>query len=1030
MGLMKHRHTSKLVVAFLFLASAAPIRSDEISFNRDIRTILSENCYACHGPDAESRKADLRLDLEEAAVASTENPDGVIVRGEPTKSELMTRILTNDPDDIMPPPDSHKKLTAKQKKILQAWIAQGGKWEAHWSFVEATLPGLPDTKSDWARNEIDRFVLRKLNSEGIRPSKEADKRTLIRRATFDLTGLPPTVAEIDSFANDKSVNAYEKLIDRLLNSQAYGENRARYWLDAARYGDTHGLHLDNFREIWPYRDWVISAYNNNLPFDQFTIQQIAGDLLPNATQSQRIATGFNRCNVTTSEGGAIAEEFLVRYAVDRVNTTATVWLGLTAGCSQCHDHKYDPLTMKDYYQLFAYFNNTTQPGMDGNAKESPPVIRVYPSDDVQTKATSLKAELGQIDKELKKLEKESQSEFETWLRDARATADFEKKNLTGALLTTPADSAGESGTVSKTAIDFEKSKPFTVSFRYKAPDKDGRAILLSQTDPKKGDRGWRVVWENWGINLQLIESWPGKTLRSGVTRRVRPGASGHFTISYDGSGSSRGIRLYMNGRYLQSRFINEWVDTLGDDFKTSAPLQIGGPSAESGLAAKSLTEVQLFDRRLSDAEVATLNSWSRFRGILKKPANKRSDKEKAELKPAFLQLVSESYRSALVRRSATATALSRIETRAPYTLVMEEKKDSTPRAHILDRGEYDKQLEEVGIGVPAFLPSLPKNAPPNRLGLAQWLTNPNHPLTARVTVNRIWQEIFGTGLVKTSEDFGTQGESPSHPELLDWLAVNFVNNGWDTKALYKSILMSATYRQSSKVSPDLLKKDPENRLLARGSRYRLDAEVLRDLALHTSGLLDPKVGGPGVRPWQPSGIWQVVGYTNSNTQTFYPDFGSSEHRRTIYTFWKRTAPPPNMKILDAPNREDCVVRRERTNTPLQALVLMNDPQFVRASRHLARRVLKERSDTDSRLDYLSLLLRGRPMNSLEKPVIRKSLSAFMDAWKKDEKGARDFLADQINPAFSLDSTKTPLELAAWTMVASQMLNLDETVNRN
>ena len=1023
---MIHRNTA-LLVGLVLVGFPGFVRSGEISFNRDIRPILSENCFACHGPDAVGRKADLRLDQETVAVVSSENPDGSIVRGKPDESELVARVFSTDPDDIMPPPDSHKKLTSEQRQLLQQWIEEGAEWEDHWAFVRPQKPAVPETGEPWARNEIDQFVLRRLLAEKLKPSEEADKRTLIRRVTFDLTGLPPAIAEVEAFMADNSPDAYEKLVDRLLNSKAYGEHRARYWLDAARYGDTHGLHLDNVREIWPYRDWVIGAYNDNLPFDQFTVEQLAGDLLPNATQAQRVATGFNRCNVTTSEGGAIAEEFLVRYAVDRVNTTSTVWLGLTGQCAQCHDHKYDPMTMRDYYQLFAYFNNTTQPGMDGNSKESPPSIRVYPSQEEEILAERLRAEVGGLDAELKEVEKEAHKQFVEWVDEA---TPFGAQSLANMVMQVAGKSEGEPPMEVPSSAAFEKAKPFTIAFRYQAPDTDGRAILLAQIDPDNADRGWRVVWEDWGIHIELIESWPNQTLRSGVTRRVRPGSSGHFAISYDGSGSSEGLRLYMNGRALQSRFVNDWVDSLEGDFLPSGPLRIGGLSESGDIAAKSVSEVRIFDRRLTDPEVQTLSNWTRLAGILKKPADKRSDKEKGELKPAFFQVVHPPYRALLAKKSEAETRLSRIEARSPYTLVMEDKKDAEPKAHILERGEYDKPQEEVGIGVPEFLPRLAENAPPNRLGLAQWLVDPDHPLTARVTVNRIWQEIFGTGLVKTSEDFGTQGEPPSHPELLDWLAVTFVESGWDMKALYRMLLMSATYRQSSRVTPELKERDPENRLLARGSRYRLDAEVLRDLALHTSGLLNSKVGGPGVRPWQPAGIWQVVGYTNSNTQTFRPDLGAAEHRRTVYTFWKRTAPPPNLAIFDAPNREDCIVRRERTNTPLQALVLMNDPQFVRATRFLAKRAIEASNDTDDRIDYLSMLLRGRPADADEKQALQASLTKIRNAWSSQDTGARDFLTDTVNPAFSLHEVKQPVELASWAMVASQLLNLDETVSRN
>ena len=1003
-----------------------------ISFNRDIRPILSDNCFHCHGPDEEGRKGDLRLDLRQTTIASESNADAPIVPGDPDASEFFYRISTSDESDVMPPTDSHKSLTPAQVALFRQWILEGAEWEEHWAFITPEVKTVPKVESDWVRSDIDRFILARLNEEGLAPSEEADRYTLIRRATFDLTGLPPTPEEIVAFVGDESPDAYRKLIDRLLDSKAYGEHRARYWLDAARYGDTHGLHLDNYREIWPYRDWVINAFNANLPFDQFTIEQLAGDLLPNPTQEQLVATGFNRCNVTTSEGGAIEEEFLARYAIDRASTTGTVWMGLTVGCAQCHNHKYDPVSQKDFYQLFAYFNNTTQPGMDGNAKDSPPVIRVYAEEKEKQEVDSLRAKLAKLEKEtLAPARQSAEAAFQEWLKDGKAAAAvLANGKLAGALLEKPAAADSDAPVeLGRETGRFQRDQPFTIAFRYQAPAEDGRSVLLSRTAPENRERGWRVVLEDQAINLELIESWPGKTLRTGITRRVKAGSRGHFVFTYDGSGTSEGIKLFLNGKIQSSRFVKEWFDTLEGDFLADAVLRIGGKDAGSGLTPK-VSEVQLFDRRLGDAEIALLSDRGRLKGVAAKPADQRSDKEVGELRKAWLAFANADYRKALVEKSALEAAISAIEARTPVTLVMQEKAGSEPKAHLLDRGEYDKPLEEVSVGVPDFLPPLEDGMPGNRLGLAQWLVNGQHPLTARVMVNRMWQELFGAGLVKTAEDFGTQGEPPSHPELLDWLAVRFMDKGWDMKAMYREIMLSAAYRQSARVTPELRERDPENRLLARGPRFRLDAEVIRDQALAASGLLDFQVGGESVRPWQPGGIWEAVGYTNSNTQTFYPDFGkSAEHRRSLYTFWKRTAPPPNLAVFDAPNRESCTVRRERTNTPLQALVLMNDPQFLRATRHLAYRALNAHENVDGRLDFLAMLLTGRPMDDDEKRVLKASLAQFQNAWGSDEPAAREFLADTVNERFSLADAKEPVELASWTMVASQILNLDESISK-
>ena len=1006
--------------------SAILAPGEKLSFNKHVRPILSDNCFACHGPDEHGRKAKLRLDTEEGAKES------VIVVGDLEASELVARIISDDPDEVMPTPESHKKLSADQIALLKRWVMEGAVYEGHWAFappVRTLNTKLLPVNVKRGENEVDLFVGQVLEKEGVGFSKEARKETLIRRATLDVTGLPPTLADLQTTIADESEIWFESMVDRLLASSAYGEHRARYWLDAARYGDTHGLHLDNYREIWPYRDWVISAFNSNMPYDQFTIEQLAGDLLPEATQAQRVATGFNRCNVTTSEGGAIEEEFLMRYAVDRVSTTSTVWLGLTTGCAQCHDHKFDPITQKEFYELYAYFNNTTQPGMDGNAKDSAPVIRVYRNDADDKQAAELRTKIGAAKAALKKLEAIEQAGFNKWnVEQRKVKFEHQTSKLAGEVVTSLDKVAGDESLNLGTVGRFEKSKPFSVSFRYALPemDNDGRVTLLSKVDDTQKGRGWRVFVDQQSMNVEMIEEAPNKVLKTGATRSYKSKAAGLFTITYDGSGSGQGFALYKNDRLQTSRFTNEWADTLVGDFASDAPLVIGGKDEESG-HVPAVSEVRIFDRQLTADEVKALNGRGRLAGLLKK--EKQEEKDLVVLRAFYMQTNSEKYQAQLIALSGLETELSRIESRTPFTLVMQEKAEAA-KAHVLDRGEYDQKTEEVTPGLPAFLPKLAGEFEPNRLGLAKWLVHPEHPLTARVTVNRMWQELFGTGLVKSSEDFGVQGESPSHPELLDWLAITFIESGWDVKAIYKTMLMSRTYRQDSASTPEMLAMDSENRLMARGPRFRLDAEVIRDQALAVSGLMDQSVGGPSVKPYQPSGIWQTVGYTNSNTQTFFQDFGkSAEHRRTLYSFWKRTAPPPNMAIFDAPNREDCIVRRERTNTPLQALVLMNDPQFVRASRYLALRALNEQDNVEGRLDFLSKVLRGREMDADEKTIVMNSLDQFKNAYSSDEAAAERLLVDEVNPTFSLGNTNA-VELASWTMVASQLMNLDEVVNKN
>ncbi len=795
------RRAFGLSLAVMLLSSAA-LNADEakINYGRDIRPLLADNCFACHGPDVHQRKAKLRLDTRTGALAELRSGGHAIVPGKPDDSLLVERITEDNPARRMPPKKTGKHLTPAQIDLLRRWIAEGAPYSVHWSFVPPMRHALPRVKNTtWPKNPIDHYILARLEREGLQPSPEAERTTLIRRVTLDLTGLPPALAEVDAFLADTSPNAYEKVVDRLLRSPRYGEHMARFWLDAARYGDTHGLHLDNYREMWPYRDWVIKAFNDNKPYDRFLIEQLAGDLLPNATLDQIIATGFNRCHVTTSEGGSIEEEVYVRNVIDRVDTTGTVFMGLTVGCARCHDHKFDPIKTKEFYQLFAFFNSIDGPALDGNAARPAPTVRVPTAE--QT------AELQRMQQKI--------------------------------------------------------------------------AALREQ------------------VNDETAWAWHTKT----YTR-------------------------------------------LASLCKQMAFVEKKRQQIEKGIAA---------------------------------------------------------------------------------TLVFKERAKPKP-AYILKRGEYDQRGEQVGRETPKFLPPLPEKAPRDRLGLAQWLLAPDHPLTARVEVNRLWQQCFGTGLVKTAEDFGTQGESPSHPELLDWLAVQFREDGWDMKKMMKRLVMSATYRQCSRVTKDRLAKDPNNRLLSRGPRFRLDAEMLRDQALFISGLLVEKLGGPSVKPPQPAGLWEAVGYTGSNTKNFVPDHGHEKvHRRSMYTFWKRTSPPPQMNTFDAPSRESCIVRRERTNTPLQALLLMNEPQYIEAARTLAERTMKEGGMTpEARLTFMFRLTTARRPDANE---MKEMLAAYKDhlaAYSRDAAKAKQLISvGEQKP----DDKLNPSELAAWTMIANLLLNLDEVINK-
>ncbi len=913
-----------------------------------------------------------------------------------------------------------------RKEIEAERVLQEKEKRSHWAFSSPSSVDLPKTKSAWGVNEIDRFVLAELEKNGLQPSPEADRRTLIRRVSLDITGLPPTLGEVERFLNDSSKDAYEGMLNRFLDSPRYGEHRARYWLDAARYGDTHGLQRDNYRSIWPYRDWVIRAYNDNMPFDQFTIEQLAGDLLPSPTQAQLVATGFNRCSVSSGEDGSIDEELLSRYGVDRVSTLGSVWLGLTLNCAQCHDHKFDPISQKEFYQLLAFFNNTTQKGHDANSMRSFPSIRVYQSHAIKKQAESLGEQISKKEKELEEIENRGKMSLIRWVKDhSKVLKTGKSLRLQGAILKRVVSVEKKNAPLNLGKVgEFSRYKPFSFSFRVTLPDESGKSVIFSCTDPQNHQRGYRLLWQDQGLRLELIEKWPERILRRSTSRRFKEGEVKDVVVTYDGSGTSEGISFYLNGDLVPSRFLRSWTSTMKEDFVTSAPLEIGGRSGEETQAVV-LGRFQVYDRKLgeTEAEILTILNKLKLDKLLKR--GRIGSKEFETLSKLHYLTENIKYKQLFDQLTALESKERQIKSLAPNTLVMEEK-EGPAFAFVLERGDYEKKLAKVEPNVPNVLPPMPNGTPQNRLGLAQWLVDPKNPLTARVTVNRFWSEIFGTGLVKTTGDFGLQGETPSHPELLDWMALNFIKGGWDVKASYRKMLMSATYRQSSRADTTLRKKDPDNRLLARGPRFRLDAEVIRDQALASSGLLVNRIGGPGVNPYQPSGLWQTVGYTRSNTQTFSQDYGEAEYRRSLYTFIKRSSPAPNMSVFNAPSREYCVVSRERTNTPLQALTLLNDPQYINAARHLALQTLNNQHTFDGRLNYLSKVLFARPFSEEDLGVMRESYHSFEKKYREDGPAAKALIASVELPK---DGKTSAGEMAAWIVLANQMLNLDETITK-
>lgn len=1019
--------------------ASPPSPSKTIEFNRDIRPVLADNCFHCHGFDAGKRKGNLRLDTAEGATALHDGRQAV-KPGDPSGSELIRRVRSADPATVMPPQEAHKRLAEDQIERLVKWITEGAEYQPHWSFIPPQRPGIPPTKHpEWARNEVDAFVLAAIEGRGWKPSSPASRETLVRRLALDLTGLPPTPGEVDEFLKDQRPEAYELLVDRLLASPRFGEHMARYWLDAARYGDTHGLHLDNERSMWAYRDWVVNAFNQNLPFDQFTIWQLAGDLLPQPTREQLVASGFNRCNVTTSEGGAIDEEFQVRYAVDRVETTSAIWMGLTMGCAVCHDHKLDPVTQKEFYQVSTIFNNLTEKPMDGNALLPPPTL-LLPNPEQEKTLAEMSAKI---------------SDLETQLRDTAANLEYSDP----ATLTPPPPAT------SRETVWVDDDFPQGVTPAVNDGNSPGEWITAEQGPVQSGKRSLRRTGE--GVHqtyyvdaahpvivgsgdrlfayVYLDPAKPPKAIMlqyhlDGWSKRANWGDP--EAIAYGAKNTPE--KLLMGDLPTPGQWVKLEVEAARLDLKPGAKItgvaftQFGGTAYwdKAGVLsqddpAKDPIQSQLVWEKAEQAKGNDSSAPKEIKELLAKETAKRTPEDLLALKKHYLRHVYAPPGSPIAgfRQQLASTRSQReaFEKDIPATLISRELERPRP-AWVLLRGAYDKHGEEVGPGVPAVLPPLPQGDITNRLSFARWLVDPRHPLTARVTVNRFWQQFFGTGLVKTAEDFGAKGEWPSHPELLDWLATEFICTHWDMKGFVRLLVTSATYRQDSRVTPELAAADPENRWLARGPRHRLDAEVLRDSALYSSGLLNLKMGGRGVRPYQPGGIWEAVGYTTSNTAKYQQDTGEALYRRSLYTFWKRTAPPPSMTTFDAPSREMCRVRRERTNTPLQALLAMNDPQYFEAARHLGYRMWREGGASDAeRLAYGFRLVTARVPADGERSVLAEALKAQRSRYDADAEAARKAIG--VGESSTPSDVPAP-ELAAYTMVANLLLNLDAAVTKN
>lgn len=1015
-----------LGAALMFGSALFAEGADALSFNRDIRPILSEKCFACHGMDEESREGKLRLDTPEGAFRKKRRGKSALVPGKPDESESWLRIISDDEEEVMPPPDSHKTLNDDEKTLIRQWIEEGASYQKHWAFEAPVMPVVPAGDG----SEIDRFVESELKKVGWQMSPEADRATLIRRVSFTLTGLPPSIGEVDQFLADQVDGAYGRMVDRFLASPRYGEEMARHWLDAARYGDTHGMHLDNERQIWAYRDWVIKSFNDNLPYDDFTIEQLGGDLLPNPKVNQMVATGFNRCNVTTGEGGSIKEEFIFRYAVDRASTTAQVWLGLTAQCAICHDHKYDPISQKDFYSLYAFFNSNADPAMDGNKLLTAPVIKVK-SDDYDSKMAEFDARADAVVGGMKKLpawssyqdpaEQESPGlieETETiWFEDgfpkgAKVGSSGHPLTLVDQPVFSGKKSLKRGG--KEMAQDYYESGavPLTVP-------PEARFFLNVFLDPNDTPEELMIQFHTSGWSHRAV--WGADIIDFG-----RKGTSERFVAGF----------LPEKGRWVK-------LEVSGPKMGLKAGMQVGGFAftVHGGTAYFDRFGVLGREDPTTDPKASFL-AWRKAKQVNGVPAplsqwlregveKVRKPSELAQLQDYYLARICgglgkeiEGKRSELTRIESER---ANYEKSVPSTFVFRDL--PKPRqSYVMKRGEYNQPGEKVEPGTPSILPALAKSGErATRLDLARWLVSRENPLTSRVVVNRFWQQVFGTGLVKTSHDFGTQGEVPSHPELLDYLALRFQEADWDIKALMRELVMAKTFRQESAAASPRWDVDPDNRRLARGPRLRLDAEQLRDQVLFVSGLMDLKMGGRGVMPYQPPNIWEPVAFGGSNTRFYKRGNGADLYRRTVYTFFKRTAPHPMFGNFDAPAREQFCLKRERSNTPLQALQLMNDVQHFEAARGLGQRAMKISNEPGERLDFVFRSVLSRLPKADEKKIIadffEKQLARYQGA---PDEAMKAITFGESKPAKDL----VPAELAAWSLVANLILNMDEAIVRN
>lgn len=1034
---------------------------DKLDYNEHVKPVLSDKCFACHGPDKAKQKAGLRLDVAEMAFAALkENPGKVAIDpGSLNGSEFFHRIMSDDPEYMMPTAASHLTLTAKEKAVLIKWIEDGAEYKPHWAFVKPEKADIPEVNNEgWVKSPIDNFVLSKLEQEKLQPSQQAGKELLLRRLSLDLTGLPPTITEIDAFLKDTSPNAYEKQVNRLLSSPHYGEKMAVDWLDLARFSDTHGYSTDAFRDMSPYRDWVISAFNRNQTYDKFIHWQLAGDMMPKPTRDMIVATAFNRNHQQNGEGGVVEEEFQTEYVVDRTNTFGDAMLGLSVGCAKCHDHKYDPISQKNYYELFSFFNNVKEAGqISHNANDIPTPTLMLPTAQEERVLRFIKNQVSEKEKTWLAARTAANGDFEKWLASGKyktlkteklpitglqALYTFDQGNLKNGIdpkqvavmnrdFTTPAGDPvfEQRGSGKSVYLDgdvfinlnpvgaFRRSQPFTIGIWVLIPKAMKEGVIFHKATAERlyNFKGYHLYLKDDKLELSMAHTAPSNAITKVSKQNVPRDKWIHLMATYDGSSKARGFKLYLDGREMA---MQTTMDQLTKDILSNVGLQVGAWGRGWGLKGGQVDDIIVYDRELTPYEVAVATGKNSWETIAAKAPDALSPQEKEMLRAYYLSTSNPATLAALKELTDLRNTLADSTEKVKEIMVMQEM-PKPKKAHILLRGNYDAFGAEVFPNTPESVLPFPKNLPKNRYGLALWLTDKDNPLTARVAVNRFWQNFFGTGLVKTTEDFGNQGEMPSHPQLLDWLAVTFRESGWNVKKLCKTIVMSATYQQDSRGGKEALEKDPENRLLSHGPVNRMTAEMIRDNALMASGLINMQIGGKSIKPYQPDGLWEI------NSKKYTQDSGDVVYRRSLYIIAKRSVPNPTLNTFDATSRSFCVVRRQKTNTPLQALVTLNDPTFTEASKVIGEQITRLGNNRQG-ITNAYRKLTGRTPTAKETDLLVNLQTVQQKKFRDNPGKTKGWL---LQGQYVVDPKLDPAAVAANSIVASTILNSDATLTK-